>query len=147
MTDARITDAAKAAFVAAAGDYLDDEPDEVPCDHPCDVALCAAGRLYDCDGHLWTWQEPETTSAQYGHPSAVCVMDWNRCTETFCDLYASGCPHFREDGPRCPRCGRVIATVGDGDPARIMDVTNENAEYAGADLCLRCAEYLDPTDF
>jgi hypothetical protein len=90
---------------------------------------------------------PDWILPDLGHPSAVCVMDWNRCTERWCEFYASGCPHFREDEPRCPRCGRVIATVGDGDPARIMDVTNENAEYAGADLCLRCAEYLDPTDF
>lgn len=30
--------------------------------------------------------------------NAVCVMDWNRCTEKSCDLYASGCPHFTEEG-------------------------------------------------
>lgn len=29
---------------------------------------------------------------------AVCVMDWNRCTEMFCTRYASGCPYFNEEG-------------------------------------------------
>lgn len=29
--------------------------------------------------------------------NAVCVMDWDRCTEKLCDLYASGCPHFTEE--------------------------------------------------
>lgn len=48
----------------------------------------------------------DTTYALYGvrgqhfavDEDAVCVMDWDRCTEKFCDLYASGCPHFNEEG-------------------------------------------------
>ncbi len=47
---------------------------------------------------------------------------------------------------RCPRCGRYIANVSDGEPSHIMDVTDQNAEWAGVDLCVECAEYLDPTE-
>ena len=46
----------------------------------------------------------------------------------------------------CPRCGRIIANVSDGEPSRIMDVTDANEEWSGIDLCVECAEYLDPTE-
>lgn len=55
-------------------------------------------------------------------------------------------PTTTDYAPRCPRCGRTIADVSDGEPSRIMDVDERNAGWAGVDLCVECAEYLDPTD-
>ena len=69
----------------------------------------------------------------------VCVMDWERCTLRDCQSY-SACL-FRVD--RCPRCGRDMA----GEPAHPLDINERNSEWAGVDICLRCAEYLDPTEF
>ena len=97
-----------------------------------------------------TSYERSQRNAQYlddAPTDAVCVMDWTRCTERFCMRYASGCPYYTEDdGPTCPRCHRVIADVSDGEPSRIMDVTDANEEWSGVELCVECAEYLDPTE-
>jgi hypothetical protein len=48
------------------------------------------------DDNLEDYRERNAQYLTDAPTDAVCVMDWDRCTEVFCMRYASGCPHFSE---------------------------------------------------
>ena len=48
-------------------------------------------------------------------------------------------------GDCCPRCGRKITDVGDGESSHILPDSDYEGEWCGVELCVECAEYLDPS--
>jgi hypothetical protein len=46
---------------------------------------------------------------------------------------------------KCPRCQRYIVDVGDGESSHILPDGPQDSPWVGIELCVECAEEIDPT--